>query len=166
MSRVFAVFAMVLAIWASAHPATAQSVKDMPVIGLLGQGTPSNHSARFGIIRKTMRDLGYVEGRNVRFEIRYAGGKTRRLSVLATELVRLESDVIVTTGTPSTRAVGKASGTIPIVMNAGNPVESGLVASLARPGGNITGLTVVPGPNFYCKRHRGLPRRVQQRVLT
>ena len=152
MIRRIAFIVAALVILAAAHPAVAQTAKDMPVIGILGQGSPDNHSVRFGIIRKTMRDLGYVEGQNVRFEIRYAEGKKAQIFALAAELVRLEADVIVTTGSPSTRAVGKASGTIPIVMNAGNPVESGLVASLARPGGNITGLTVVPGPNFYCKR--------------
>ena len=141
-----------LIILSFAGPATAQTAKDIPMIGILGQGTPDNHSSRFKIIRKTMRDLGYIEGRNVRFEIRYANGKRKPLFALAAELVRLGADVIVTSGTLSTRAARKASGTIPIVMNAGNPVKGGLITSLARPGGNITGLTVFPGPNFYCQR--------------
>ncbi len=144
---------LVLGLLAGPLPAKAQKAgKDTPLVGLLGQGSQSTHAGRFSALRKKMRKLGYVEGRTIRFAYRYAEGRNDRLPALAVELVRLKPDVMVTTGTPSTRAARKASHTIPIVMHAGNPVRSGLVASLARPGGNITGLTVFPGPEFYCKR--------------
>ena len=91
-----------------------------------------------------MRELGYVEGKNLVIEWRFADGKIERLPDLAAELVRLKVDVIVTAGTPATSAAQKATTTVPIVIaNQGDPVGSGFVASLARPGGNITGLSNV-----------------------
>jgi len=95
---------------------------------------------------KGMRELGYVEGRNLVVERRFANGKLERLPGLAAELVQLKVDVIVTGGSPAISAVQKATTTIPIVMtSAGDPVGSGFVKSLARPGGNITGLSVMSG---------------------
>jgi putative ABC transport system substrate-binding protein len=89
-----------------------------------------------------LRELGYLEGRDVALEIRYAGAGTKTLSDLATELVRLKVDVIVASSGLAAVAARKATRTIPIVMGAsGDAVEQGLVASLARPGGNVTGLT-------------------------
>lgn len=91
-----------------------------------------------------MRELGYVDGKNVNYELRFADGRYDRLPQLAAELVQRKVDVIVTGGTPATRAAQKATGTIPIVMgSASNPVDSGLVASLARPGANITGVSTM-----------------------
>jgi putative ABC transport system substrate-binding protein len=90
-----------------------------------------------------MRELGYVEGQPVVFEAREADGKNERLAALAAQLVRLKVDVIVTSTTPAVQAARQATATIPIVMTSGNPLETGVVASLARPGGNVTGLTTL-----------------------
>ena len=101
----------------------------------------SDISARTEAFRQGLRELGYVEGKNIIIELRYAEGKLDRLRDLAAELVRLKVDVIVTAGPQSTRAAKEATVTIPIVMGFDNdPVGNGFVASLARPGGNITGL--------------------------
>ena len=95
--------------------------------------------------RQGLRELGYVEGKNIIIEYRNAEGKFDRLPALAAELVRLKVDVIVTGGPPSTRAAKEATSTISIVMaQVGDPVGNGFVASLARPGGNITGLSTSP----------------------
>ncbi|HSF56776.1 MAG TPA: ABC transporter substrate binding protein [Candidatus Binatia bacterium] len=92
--------------------------------------------------RQALRELGYIEGQNIAFVYRYAEGKRDRLPELAADLVRLNVDLIVTTGEPPARAAKSATTTIPIVMaNSGDPVGSGFVASLARPGGNVTGLS-------------------------
>jgi putative ABC transport system substrate-binding protein len=151
VKKVIAVFALALAILVSAPPAHAQKPEKIPRIGLLGQGRPSRYSAWFKAFRLELRERGYVERRNIRFVYRYADGKNDRLPSLAAELMRLKVDVMVTTGTPSTRAAMKASPTIPIVMSGGTPVEAGLVASLAHPGGNVTGVTTHSG-GIYGKR--------------
>jgi putative ABC transport system substrate-binding protein len=102
--------------------------------------------------RQGVRELGYVDGRNVLIEARFAEHKLDRLPELAAELVRLRMDVIVTFSTPAARAAKQATHTIPIVMSSGgDPVGSGLVASLARPGGNVTGLTHLAGPEMWAK---------------
>jgi putative ABC transport system substrate-binding protein len=98
-----------------------------------------------------LRELGYVEGQNVTIEYRWADGKLDRLPGLARELVRLPVDVLVTVGTSSARAAKQATGTIPIVSVSGNPVGSGLVAGLARPGGNVTGLAIL-SPEMAAKQ--------------
>ena len=109
---------------------------------------------RFDAFQQGLREQGYMEGRNVAFEHRYAGGKYERLPDLAAELVRLKVDVIVTPGNPpATLAAKQATSTIPVVfMSAADPVASGFVASLARPGGNITGGTSLVGPGLVGKR--------------
>jgi putative tryptophan/tyrosine transport system substrate-binding protein len=91
--------------------------------------------------RKRLRELGWIEGQNIIIEYRYADGKIDRLAAMAAELVQLNVDVIVTSGTTVVGVAREATATIPIVMVTGEPVSTGLVASLARPGGNITGLT-------------------------
>ena len=102
--------------------------------------------------RQGLRDLGYLEGQNIAFDSRYADGVPARLAEAAAELVRRPVDVITTYGTPPTRAAQQATTTIPIVMiGIGDPVGAGLVASLARPGGNITGNTIL-GPDVAGKR--------------
>ena len=113
-------------------------------IGYLSAGTVETRNPRLVAFRQRLRELGYVEGQNVAFEIRSpADGGARRLPDLAAELARLKVDVIVAAGTASVGAAQKASTSIPIVMvGAGDPVPSGFAASLARPGGNITGLTI------------------------
>src|SRR5437016_8274895 len=99
-------------------------------------------SSRFGSFVRGMRDLGYVEGRNLEIEWRFADNEVARLAGLATELVNLKVDLIVASGTPVISAAQKATTTIPIVMPTSNdPVGSGFVTSLGRPGGNITGLS-------------------------
>ena len=121
--------------------AEAQQAGKVWQIGFLGSGTPTGWGG-LGIeaIRLGLRDHGYVEGRNIRIEYRWAEDRYDRIPELAAELVRLNPDVIITYGTPSTLALKRATSTIPIVMAIiGNPVENGAVASLARPGGNITG---------------------------
>jgi putative ABC transport system substrate-binding protein len=93
-------------------------------------------------LRHGLRDLGYVEGKSHRFEYRFAQGRTERFPPLASELVNLPVDLIVAWGTPASLAAHKATSTIPIVMSAGDPIGAGIVSSLARPGGNVTGLSV------------------------
>jgi putative ABC transport system substrate-binding protein len=111
-------------------------------IGFLGAASASSWASRIEALRAGLRDLGYVEGKNLVIEFRWAEGKYDRLPDLAAELVRLKVDVLLTHGTPGSRAAKQATTAIPIVMVlVGDPVATGLVASLARPGGNITGST-------------------------
>jgi putative ABC transport system substrate-binding protein len=123
-------------------PASPQQSVKVPVIGRLGASSPAGEAARIEAFRQGLRELGYIEGKNVIIEWRHAEGKFDRLPVLAAELVRLKVDVIVTGGENATRAVKQATSTIPIVMaQSGDPVAAGFVTSLAQPGGNITGLS-------------------------
>lgn len=109
-------------------------------IGVL-ETTRMEGNANFDVLRRSLRDLGYAEARNLAFEYRSSDGRNERFAELAAELVRLKVDLIVTRGTPATRAAKAATGTIPIVTTAASdPVRTGLVQSLARPGGNVTGL--------------------------
>jgi putative ABC transport system substrate-binding protein len=111
-------------------------------IGFLASGSPATDAPRVEAFRHGLRELGYVEGQNITIEFRYGEGKTERFPDLATELVQLKVDAIVAGGATATRAAKNATGVIPIVMsNVTDPVELGLVASLAKPGHNITGLT-------------------------
>jgi putative tryptophan/tyrosine transport system substrate-binding protein len=132
--------AMLLALCSSAE---AQQAKKVHRIGYLSPFDPALDSARSEGIRRALRDLGYVEGQNIAFEYRYAEGKRDQFPELVAELVRLKVDVIVVVGERAVRAVMNATKTIPIVLaGAGlDPVEAGHVGSLARPGGNITGIT-------------------------
>jgi putative ABC transport system substrate-binding protein len=131
--------------------AEAQQPARISRIGILIPPSASFFSARVEAFRQRLRELGYVEGKNVLIEYRYAEGKLERLPDLAAELVRLKVDVIVTAG-PGILAAKKASATIPIVFAAApDPVGGGLVSSLARPGGNLTGLSVM-GPDLDGKR--------------
>src|SRR5215831_11435047 len=122
----------------------AQQPKKVPRIGFLSGASVSSIGARIEAFRHGLRELGYVEGKNIVIEWRYGEEKLDRLPALAAELVRLKVDVIVTRGPASTRAAKQATVTIPIVMaQDDDPVGSGFVASLARPGGNITGLSTL-----------------------
>ncbi|MGE5819246.1 MAG: ABC transporter substrate-binding protein [Deltaproteobacteria bacterium] len=117
-----------------------QQAKKIPRIGVLRTGSSPDPNVEG--FRRGLRELGYVEGQNIAIEYRWAKGKTDQLPDLAAELVRLNVDVIVTGGSQAARAAKNATSAIPIVTAAGgDPVSSGLVASLARPGGNVTGLT-------------------------
>jgi putative tryptophan/tyrosine transport system substrate-binding protein len=122
--------------------ARAQPAAKVPRIGYLSinltAGPPNQHEA----FRQGLRDLGYVEGRDIVIEYRDAGGKVERLPALAAELVALKVDIIMAGSAPHALAAKQATGTIPIVfISAGDPVTDGLVTSLARPGGNVTGLS-------------------------
>jgi putative ABC transport system substrate-binding protein len=120
--------------------AAAAQRPNMPTIGVLVVGAPGSEKF-WRIFREALRELGYVEGQNVRFEFRTDQGQAGRLLELAVELVRLKVDVIVAWFTPAALAAKQATRDIPVVMaSAGDPVATGLVASLARPGGNITGM--------------------------
>jgi putative tryptophan/tyrosine transport system substrate-binding protein len=124
--------------------AEAQQQAKVPRIGYLGTASPSAVSARVEAFRQGLRELGYAEGKNIVIEWRYAEGKLDHLPALAAELVRLKVDIIVVSGTTSTRAAKEATVTIPIVMGFNNdPVGNGFVTSLAHPGGNITGLSTL-----------------------
>ncbi len=133
----------VVVLLAVAVIAEAQQPKKVPRIAYLLPGDATSESTRAEALRQALRDLGYIEGQNIATEYRYAEGKRDRFPELAAELVRLKVDIIVVEGgnTP-VRAVKSATKTIPIVMTGGSdPVEAGLVESLARPGGNVTGVT-------------------------
>jgi putative ABC transport system substrate-binding protein len=120
----------------------AQQPAKIPRVVWLTTGSPSIISGRVEAFRQAMRELGYVEGKNILVEARGADNVQARRKAIAEELVRIKVDVIVTAGEGGTRAVKEASSTIPIVMASDDdPVGSGFVASLARPGGNITGLS-------------------------
>jgi putative ABC transport system substrate-binding protein len=122
--------------------ARAQQAGKLPTIGLWGPTTPSIDSQRVAAFVQRLRELGWIEGRTVKIEYRWAEGRNERAAEIAAEFVRLKVDVIVTQGTPSVLAAKQATSVIPIVFAAvGDPVDSGLVASLSRPGGNVTGLS-------------------------
>ena len=124
--------------------AEAQQTGKVPRIGYLSPTSPSVSPTRIEAFRQGLRELGYVEGKNIVIEYRYAEGKFDRLAALAAELVRLNVDLIVTTGPTVTRAAKETTTTVPIVMATDtDPVGNGFVASLARPGGNITGLSAL-----------------------
>jgi putative tryptophan/tyrosine transport system substrate-binding protein len=132
--------------------AEAQQPTKIPRIGFLGAISASANSARNEAFRQGLRELGYVEGKSIVIEYRYAEGKLDHLSALAAELVRLKVDVIVSAGPEPTRSAKEATATMPIVMGFDNdPVGNGFVASLARPGGNVTGLSTL-APELSGKR--------------
>jgi putative ABC transport system substrate-binding protein len=147
------IFAIALTIAFGGAVARAQQPARISRIGILIAASASFYSARVEALRQRLRELGYVEGKNIVIEYRYAEGKLERLPDLAAELVRLKVDVIVTAPSQGALAAKKASATIPIVFTdvAGDPVGTGIVSSLARPGGNITGLSVM-APDLDGKR--------------
>ena len=129
-------------LFALCFSAEAQQPAKIPRIGYLSSSSASTSPDRREAFRQGLRELGYVEGKNIVIEWRYADGKFDRLPALAAELVRLKVDIIVTAGPQATRPAKEATSTIPIVMAQDpDPVGNGFVASLARPGGNITGLS-------------------------
>jgi ABC-type uncharacterized transport system substrate-binding protein len=138
-----ALCAMLVALCSSSE---AQPVTKFFRIGYLSSRDPANDSSRTEAIRLALRDLGYIEGQNIAIEYRYAGGKRERFLELATELVRAKVDIIVAAGGDVlVQAALDATKTIPIVMSGGgaDPVKAGFVQSLARPGGNVTGITLL-----------------------
>jgi putative tryptophan/tyrosine transport system substrate-binding protein len=137
---------------ASTHLAQAQQPRKLSRIGFLGSGSFSTQKPLLDILSQRLRELGYIEGQNIVIESRFAEGKDERYADLAAELVRLRPDVIVTVSTTATFAARQASSTIPIVAgSAGDLVGAGLVASIARPGGNVTGSTNID-PDLGAKR--------------
>jgi len=151
MGRKIIILLLVTMALAPVHLVEAQQAKKVPLVGIL---TPDPVSARinlFEAFKKGLREVGYVEGQNIGIEVRSAEGKRDRLPTVASELVRLKVDVILTSTTPAIQAAKQATTTIPIVAISTDPVGSGLVASLARPGGNITGLSLL-GPEINGKQ--------------
>jgi putative ABC transport system substrate-binding protein len=128
------------AVAAGAWPRAACAQKQMTVIGFLGGADPVGYKPQMDALRQGLADYGYVEGRNIAIDERWAEGKYGRLPALAADLVQRKVAVIITQGTPAAFAAKRATTTIPIVMAiVGNPVDTGIVASFAKPGGNITG---------------------------
>src|SRR5215475_2820464 len=123
--------------------ARAQQSGKVPIIGFLGTATPSTMSSRVAAFVQRLRELGWIEGRTVVVEYRWAEGRSERFAEIATEFVRLKVDAIATSSTPAVIAAKQVTSVLPIVAVIGDPVGTGLVASLARPGGNVTGLSVV-----------------------
>jgi putative ABC transport system substrate-binding protein len=123
--------------------ARAQQPARLPTIGYVGANRPSVESQRIDVFVQRLRELGWIEGRTIAIEYRWAEGRNERFAEIAAEFVRLKVDVIVTVGTPAVVTAKEATSVIPIVFaGAGDPVGTGLVSSLARPGGNVTGLSL------------------------
>ena len=155
MRRSTAGFILTLALGTLTAPlaADAQPAGKVARIGFLGARSASDTSPQLDAFRQRLREIGWVEGLNIVIESRYAEGRYERFSDLAAELVRLKADVIFAHATAAAQAAQRATTTIPIVFaNVGDPVGSGLVASLARPGGNITGLAFFAGLEIMGKQ--------------
>ena len=141
MKQLFSIL-LVVAVVVVAAMTQAQQPRKVSRIGILDPSTASGSAVLVDAFRRELSKLGWIEGKNISIDYRFAEGIRERLPELAADLVRLKCDLIVTTGEPSALAATKATTSIPIVMaNAADPVGSGLVASLARPGGNVTGLS-------------------------
>jgi putative tryptophan/tyrosine transport system substrate-binding protein len=131
--------------------AHAQTPRKLPTIGLLIPGTRAAHGPWFDALVRRLTELGWADGRTVAIEYRYADGRSDRYDEIAAEFVRLKVDLIVTTG-PAAQQARRATSVIPIVLPlSGDPVGVGLAASLARPGGNVTGLSIMQ-PELASKR--------------
>ena len=143
MMRKINVLTLCALLFALCSSASAQQPKKVPRIGYLSTTDPAAETIRSEPFRAALRELGYIEGQNIAIEYRYAEGKVDRFSALAAELVRLKVDIILVTGDRSIKAAKNATKTIPTIMTGSglDPVKEGHVESLARPGGNITGLT-------------------------
>jgi putative ABC transport system substrate-binding protein len=145
-------FALSAILFAVSFTVEAQQAKKVHRIGFLAGASASYTAAPIEAFREQLRLLGWVEGQNITIEYRYADGKLDRLSDLAADLVHLKFDIIVTSNDIAAGAAKKLTGTIPIVMaGTGDPLGEGLVASLARPGGNVTGVTAL-SPELSTKR--------------
>ena len=139
-----AVLLLIGFIFVSIHFAEAQQPKKVSRIGYIASTTTDRRSTNTTAFRERLRELGYIEAQNIVIEYRYFEGKVERLPELATELVRLKCDVIVTTGSEAADAAKKVIRTVPVVMAfSGDAVRLGIIADLARPGANITGLTSI-----------------------
>src|SRR5262245_40123540 len=142
MNRKITMFALCAMLFALCGPVDAQQTGKIYRIGFLDNSTASGSAVPLNAFRQELSKLGWIEGKNIRIEYRFAESKPDRLPELAADLVRLKVDLIVTQGMPVALAAKSATTTIAIVMaSGGDPVGAGLVASLARPGGNVTGLS-------------------------
>ena len=142
MKKKITVFTLCAVLFAVSHSASAQHSTKIPRVAYVTASSASMQARRFEVFRQGLRELGYIEGKNILVEYRFADGKVDRLPRLAAELVDLKVNVIVTAGPSVTGPVKQATSTIPIVMAQDtDPVGNGFVTSLARPGGNITGLS-------------------------
>jgi putative ABC transport system substrate-binding protein len=166
MNRKVTVLTLCAMLFALCSSATAQQPKKVSRIGYLAGSDAATDSARAQAIRLALRELGYIEGQNIITEYRYAKGKPDRLPELATELARLKVEIIVAGGAAPIRAAKSATKTIPIVMMGRgiDPVEAGHVESLARPGGNVTGITLL-GTELGGKRLELLKEAVPKLAL-
>ena len=169
--RIIATPLVIMSIFLASAPAEAQQPKKVTRIGYLSAFNPVNESTRAEAIRLALRERGYIEGQSIAIEYRYAEGKQDRHAELAAELVRLKVDIIVAAGgNLLVRAIKNATKTIPVVMigQGLDPVAEGLVEGLARPGGNVTGLTNL-GPELAGKRldlfKEAVPKIVSVAVL-
>jgi len=151
MSGKISIWLLTTLLLTAASLAGAQQPR-VPRVGYLFATTSSENQDLVKAIREGLRELGYVEGRTIALEIRWAEGRYERLPALVAELVHPKVDILVVATTPGALAAKSATSTIPVVMVAvGDPVGSGLVASLARPGGNLTGLSLL-NPELHGKR--------------
>src|SRR5262245_13052284 len=142
MKKIIVCIALGAMLLALCMPAEAQQPKKVPRIGLLSSGSPSSTKEGVEAFRQRLHELGYIEGQNIVIEYRYAEGVADRFPNLGARLGKLKVDIIVVSGTPATQAAKNATKTIPIVMaSVADPVGTGLIASLAHPGGNVTGLS-------------------------
>src|SRR5499433_3759870 len=124
--------------------ARAQQTAKRPIVGFLGDTTALGDGERAAAFARRLHDLGWIEGRTIAIEYRWADGRSERLAEIAAEFARLKVDIIITGGTPAVMAAKQAAPVVPIVFAAaGDPVASGLVTTLARPGGNVTGLSAL-----------------------
>jgi ABC-type uncharacterized transport system substrate-binding protein len=152
MSGKIFIWLLAILLLTPAPPADAQQAGKIFRIGFLDTSTASGMAVLVDAFRQELSKLGWIEGKNIAIEYRFAEQKPERVSELAADLVRLKVVLIVTTGEPAASAAKKATTSIPIVMaNAADPVGSGFVASLARPGGNVTGLSNL-GTELVTKR--------------
>ena len=164
-----AALAVTIALLSIAPFVEAQQPGKIWRIGVLASGSQSLNASRNEALRQGLREFGYLEGKNVIIEYRYAEGKLDRLPELAADLVRQKADVIVVGGTRVALAAKKATGTIPIVIaGAGDPVPAGLVASYMRPGGNVTGVSRL-SPDFIGRRialvKEAIPKTARMAIL-
>ena len=133
---------MALFVFTTACLAEAQQPRKVPRIGVLRAGSPPDRTLE--LFLRSMQELGYVDGKNIQFDIRFAAGDQKRSAELAKELVQLKLDALFTSGTRSILDLKEATQTIPIVMvSTSDPIGTGMVASLARPGGNVTGMSLL-----------------------
>ena len=168
-TAVQAIVTLALGVFAAPPATDAQQPAKIARIGYLSLGTPGQSATRVAAFRQGLRDLGYVEGRDIAIEDMWAGEGQDRLPDLAAELVRLKVDVIVAINTPAARAAKDATRAVPIVFAVvGDPVGTGLVASLAKPGGNLTGMTNISA-ELSAKRlellREAIPRATEVGVL-